>query len=141
MGLLDKLLGANDYAELDPKDPAAERLERNRAALESFAARVHDKLEVVPADDGTYVFVGKPPGTFGIVWFHGGKESNLKVLMKDHGLDAARAQTISDDLREAYKRSKGQARYRYELAGRAVTVAPVPQLEREVSSIIRAVTG
>ena len=143
MGLLGSLFGGEkEHPALESSSPVTPRLERNREMLEGFAQRVRDKLEIVPGERGVYVFVGKPPKTFGIVWFHDdGAESNLKKLMEEKGLTAAQVQDLSDALRDAYARSEGEPRYAYELAGRKVLVTPSPTLQQDVSQIIRAVTG
>jgi hypothetical protein len=142
MGLLGSLFGGEkEHPALDPSSPVTPRLERNREMLEGFAQRVRDKLEIVPAERGIYVFVGKPPKAFGIVWFHDGVESNLKKLMQEKGLTAAQVQDISDALRDAYSRSADEPRYSYELAARTVLVTPSPTLQQDVSQIIRAVSG
>jgi hypothetical protein len=142
MGLLATLFGGDkEHPALDPSSPTMERIERNRALLEGFAGKVKDKLEIVPGERGIYVFVGKPPDAFGIVWFHDGEESNFKILMKERGLSAQKVQLLSDELREAYKRNRTEPRYSWALAGRKVTVTPSPALEQQVAAIIRGVTG
>jgi hypothetical protein len=140
MGLLAGLFGgAKEYPALDRSSPALERIERDRAMLEGFAKRVQDKLEVVPGERGLYIFVGKPPKTFGIVWFHDGVERNFKLLMKEKGLSAASVQTLSDQLREAYTRTQNEPRYAYDLAGRKVVVTPSAELQRDVAQIIGSI--
>jgi hypothetical protein len=142
MGLLGGLFGGQrEPPALDGSDPVVPRLERNRAVLEDFARRVTDKLEILPGERGTYVFVGKPPKTFGIVWFHDGVESNFKLLMKERGLSAAQVQILSDELRDAYARSEKEPRYSYDLAGRRVVVTPSASLQRDVAQIIGKVTS
>lgn len=140
MGFLGNLFGGEkEHPPLDASNPSVARLERSRAALESFASRVQDKLEIVPGERGTYVFVGKPPKTFGIVWFRDGQESNFKLLMKERGLSAAKVQTLSDELREAYVRHQAEPRYSYSIAGRKVTVTPSRSLDDQVTAIIAKV--
>jgi hypothetical protein len=142
MGLLGKLFGSEkEHAPLDPSSPAAATLGRSRQVLEAFAAKVQDRLEVVPGERTLWVFVGKPPGSFGIAWLQDGEEHNFKKLMKDKGLSAARVQTLSDKLREAYVRAKGEERFSDQVAGRTVLVHPSASLEREVAGIIREVAG
>lgn len=140
MGLLGNLFGGEKaHPQLEPSSDAARKLTKDREMLEGFAKRVQDKLEVVPAERGFFVFVGKPPGTFGIVWFHDGKEMNFKTAMKDHGLTAAKAQILSDDLRAAYTQHKEAPRYSWPLAGRTVTVTPDAGLAGDVQKIISQV--
>lgn len=141
MGLLGSLFGGGkEHPHLDPSSAALPRLERSRSVLDSFAQRVHDNLEIVPGERGVYVFVGKPPKTFGIVWFHEGVESNFKTLMKEKGLSAAQVQTLSDELRAAYTRSEGEPRFTWDLSGRKVLVTPSRTLELEVAEIIGRVS-
>ena len=141
MGLLGKLFGTKKpvHPELDPSSPAVERIERDKAMLEAFAAKIRDKLELVPGSRGTYVFIGRPPDAFGIVWFVGSEEHNLKRLMADRKLSAAKIQAISDELREAYQRTQEEPRYAYTLAGKNVVVTPSPALEAELEKHIHDV--
>lgn len=140
MGLLGSLFGGEkEHPPLDPSHPTMARLERNRETLEGFAKRVQDKLEIVPGEHGMYVFVGKPPKTFGIVWFHDGRESNFKLLMKERGLSGAKVQILSDELRDAYVKHQNEPRYSYTLAGRKVTVTPSQSLDAHVAAVIAKV--
>lgn len=140
MGLLGRLFGGEqEHAPLDPSSPAARRLERDREVLDAFARRVHDKLELVPGSRATYVFIGKPPDAFGIAWIEYGEEHNFKRLMKDKGLSQAEVQGRSDELRQAYLRSKDEPRYRAELGGKHVLVTPSSRLEEELLEIIHRV--
>src|SRR5688572_13125158 len=108
MGLLGKLFGTEKehHPALDPSSPATERIERNQVVLEGFANKVHDKLELVAGSRATYVFIGRPPDAFGVVWFEGSEEHNLKRLMADRKLSQAKVQAISDELAEAYQRTQ-----------------------------------
>jgi hypothetical protein len=141
MGLLGKLFGAQKEQRpaLDPSNPAAERIERNKAMLEGFASKIHDKLELVPGARATYVFIGRPPDAFGIVWFEGSEEHNLKRLMADRKLSQLKIQAISDELREAYQRTRSEPRYAYTLGPKKVVVTPSAALEAELVKIIHEV--
>jgi hypothetical protein len=139
MGLLGRLLGSEkERAPLDPGSEAARRIASGRAVLEAFVARLHDKVEIVPGET-TWVFIGKPPDAFGIVWFQGAEEHNLKRLMADRKLPQARIQAISEELRAAYVRTEQEARFGYELGGKKVTVTPSAALEAELVRIIHQV--
>lgn len=142
MGLLSGLFGGEkERPPLDRTSPAFARIERDREMLEGFAKRVQDKLEIVPGDRGAYVFVGKPPKTFGVVWFHDGVEQNFKLLMKEKGLSAATVQILSDQLRDAYARTQQEPRFSHELAGRKVLVTPSAELQRDVAQIIGSIAA
>jgi hypothetical protein len=140
MGFLGKLFHTEqEHSPLDPSSTAATRLQRDRAALEEFVRRVHDKLELVPGERATYAFIGKPPDAFGIAWFEYGEEHNFKRLMKDKGLSQREVQVRSDELRGAWIRSKEEPRYATEIAGKQVLVTPSAALERELIEIIHRV--
>lgn len=140
MGFLGKLFGSEqEHQPLDPSSLAARRLERDRTVLEEFARKVHDKLEFVPGSRATYVFIGKPPDAFGIAWIEYGEEHNFKRMMKDKGLSQAEVQSRSDELRQAYVRSKGDPRYRAEIGGKHVLVTPSGRLEEELVEVIHRV--
>ncbi len=140
MGFLGKLFGSDkEHLPLDPSSTAAARLERDRAMLEEFARKVHDKLELVPGNRATYVFIGRPPDAFGIAWFEYGEEHNFKRLMKDRELSQREVQVRSDELRAAYIRSKDEPRYRADIGGKHVLVTPSSTLEQEIVEIIHRV--
>ncbi len=62
MGILGKFFGAKlDYPSLDSSTLAAKQLESVLSPLEKLAEKINDPLEIVPAEDSAYIFVGKPP--------------------------------------------------------------------------------
>ncbi len=137
MGLLGKLFGGKEYPPLAPSTPEAAKFEPYRELAAEFAAKLHDHLEVIPSDKNVmYCFIGNPPDQFGIAWFEGKEEHNLKTLMKAKGLTAARAQQLSDELRRAYVRSAAEPRYEVQLGKKKVRVTPSATLERELVHII-----
>lgn len=141
MGWLGKLMGTEkEYPELDAATPAADRIGRSRAALEAFAHKTHDRLEIVPGERTIYVFIGKPPEAFGIVWFErDGEEHNFKTLMKSRGLTQVQTQAIAEHLRQAYVTHRDEPRYSTTIAGKKVFVTPSVAFERDVSAVIHEV--
>ncbi len=138
MGFFDKFKSkVPEYAALDQSSPAAQFLGAMKNPLETFAAQVSDPLEIVPSGDTAYVFVGKPPKAFGLVWIQGGQVQNLKKVVAEKGIPATTFQLISDDLRGAYERSESASRYSTSLAGKNVVVTPSEPLAREVHQIIQ----
>src|SRR5918996_2474205 len=132
MGLLGKLFGSDKPPpSLDRASRGAARIEQNRTVLEAFARKIHDKLELVPGERAVYIFIGHPPDRFGIAWFAGPEEHNLKRLMADKKLSQQRINTLSEELRAAYQRAAGDPRYGYTLAGKQVLVTPSTSLEAE----------
>lgn len=140
MGFLGKLFGGEtEHQPLDPSSAAATRLERDRGVLEAFVKKVHDQLELVPGARATYVFIGRPPDAFGIAWIEHGEDHNFKRLMSEKGLSQGEVQVRSDELRQAYLRSKEEPRYTAELGGKHVLVTPSATLESELVDIIHRV--
>lgn len=137
MGLFSKLFGGGkEYPPLDPTTPEGVRMERHRAVATAFANRLHDPLEVVPGERYLYAFIGNPPDAFGIAWFEGSEEHNLKTLMKSRGLTAAQVAKISDELRSAYVRCQGEPRFSLAAGKKKIVVNPSAALEKELLEII-----
>lgn len=137
MGIFDKLMGgAKDYPSLDAGSAAARKLKAAQAPLEEFAKKVKDPLEVVPADGKTYVFIGKPPKVFGVVWIDSGKLMNFKAIAEEKKLSPADFQAISDRMRDAYIRSEAAERYSAMIGGRKLTIIPSEQLGGEMEQIV-----
>ena len=143
MGFFSNLFGGEkEYPVLEPSSAAAQRLSRFNSEIETFVNKVSDKFELVPAEDTLYIFIGNPPGMFGMAWFIVGevKEHNFKTLMKDKGLSQRKMQTLSDDLREAYTRSESSERFSVTIGGKKIKVTPSEVLAEEVHQIIQKVS-
>lgn len=137
MGFFDKLFrGGEQYPALEPDAPAAARVARVEGELRSLADKTRDRLEVVPGDAKAYVFVGKPPKAFGLVWFAPGEEGNLKSLMAEKKLDVRKAGGLVEALAEAYEQSRSEPRFMTELGGRTLVVTPSDRLANEVDHIL-----
>jgi len=140
VGLLGSLFSKEkEHPPLDPGNPASQRIEKFRAALEAFAGKVSDRLELIPTDSSLYVFIGKPPDAFGMVWWNAEGEHNFKTLMKQKGLSSVRIQLLSDALRDSYRRHAGDDRFSTHVAGKQVTVTPSEAFAADVEKIIREV--
>jgi hypothetical protein len=142
MGFLDSILHKEHHPQLDPGSAAARRLDPHRAHLESFVAKMKDRLELVPASDAVYIFVGKPPGAFGIAWLTpDGAEHNLKTLIQKRGLAPTSAQGIAESLRHIYEANRQAERYETTIAGRAVTVTASDQFAADLGALLHQVEG
>lgn len=141
MGLLSSLFGDknNSHPPLDTSSIAGRRVAQRQPELEAFLHKVKDRLELIPAQDATYIFIGKPPGTFGVAWIAGGREQSLKTLMQERGLSAGSVQILSDQLRDVYRAHMQEQRYRTEIAGTTVLVTPSDSLASDVRRLIDAV--
>lgn len=128
MGLLSKVFRGKEaeYPALDSASAGAQRIEKFRPQLESLVKKINDKYEAVPADNALYVFLGNPPGMFGIVWFLEGntEEHNLKKLMSKKGLSQKKVDAIMQKLRTAYTEAESEARCSTQIAGKKVIVVP-----------------
>jgi len=137
MGFFNKMFsGRKEVAQLDAASPAARRLAEKRSELEELTREIKDNLEIVPGSERTWVFVGKPPKRFGLVWIEGSEVKNLKTLVDEKGIGPDRMSRIVDDLREAYLHAEDEPRFDTEVAGRHVRVAPSSKLEHQVEEII-----
>lgn len=136
MGILDKLFGGSKYPELDDASPAAQKLKAVKSSLEELTEKVKDPMEVVPADEGAYVFIGKPPKNFGMAWIENGRMHNFKTLSEEKGLEQNRMLKLVAELASAYERSDGAERYTATIGGKAVTVTPSQELAGKVQKII-----
>lgn len=140
MGFLSKLFGGEEHPPLDPATPEGAAFERHRDVAVAFAGRLKDRLEVVPGEKVLYAFIGNPPDAFGIAWFEGGDEHNLKTLMKAKGLSQLALNRISKELREAYVKHKDAPRFAVATGKKTVVVTPSAALERDLVRIIHEAT-
>ena len=138
MGFLDKLMGGGtpDYPELDASSPAAARLASVQDKLAELAGQVKDPLEVVPAEGSAYVFIGKPPKTFGIAWIEGGEINNFKTLLAKKGASPLTLEKLSNHLREAYIKDAPEEKFSITAGNRKITVLPSDTLATNVKTII-----
>ncbi|MBE0587359.1 MAG: hypothetical protein IH617_04865, partial [Hydrogenophaga sp.] len=130
MGLLDKFFGSKvDYPPLPAGDEALAQLDEMKAPLEELAHKVHDHLEVVPAEHEAFVFLGKPPKNFGIAWLHDGKVTGLKEFAEEHHLSQVEMGKLIVKLGEAYQHASEAPRYSAEFGGKQMVVIPSQGLE------------
>lgn len=142
MGIFDKFFGAQKkYSPLEQTNPLAKHLDDIRAPLENLANQTKDSLEVVPAGDATYVFIGKPPNQFGIAWVLDGKVFNLKKLADEKKLSASKIAKASNELSKAYKRNKEAKRYSTKVGPCSCVVTSSETLGEDVDKIIRSVSA
>ncbi|MEE4263149.1 MAG: hypothetical protein V2I56_10695 [Desulfobacteraceae bacterium] len=141
MGILGQFFGAkHDYPALDSSTPAARQLDAVRPPLEKLANETRDPLEVVPAEDSVYVFVGKPPKKFGIAWIEDGdKIVNFKSLVDEKGLSQDSLQNLSENLRKAYIAHQDKPRYVTRISDREVVVIPSNSLLNNLKSVVEQV--
>ena len=137
MGLLDKFFGGKvDYPPLPAGNEALAQLDEMKAPLEELAHKVHDHLEVVPAEHEAFVFLGRPPSNFGIAWIHDGKVTGLKEFAEEHHLTQVEVGKMIVRLGEAYQHASETPRYSAEFGGKQMVVIPSKLLENEMHQIM-----
>lgn len=137
MGFLGKLFGLESkYPNLASDTIAAKKLAALKHPLEELTKKVNDTMEVVPADDSAYVFIGKPPKNFGMAWIEKGKVYNFKTLTDEKAVPQQKITKMVGALADAYRRSDSESRYSTEIGDKVVTVTPSQNLAKEVKNII-----
>lgn len=136
MGLFSKKV---NYPELSDEHPASKQIEKIKAPLEELVGQVSDPVEIVPADNHGYVFIGKPPKKFGIALLEEGTFKNFVALAKEKGLGDPKILSIIESLGDAYKNNQDSERYKIEVAGKDVVVTPCQKLEAQMEQIIQSV--
>jgi len=143
MVILGKFLSAKlDYPSLDSSTLAAKQLEFVLSPLEKLAEKINDPLEIVPAEDSAYIFVGKPPKKFGILWIEDGdKIVNLKSLADEKGLSPNSLLQLSDELKKAYIAHQDEPRYVTQISDREVVVIPSTSLLNNLEGVVAQTVG
>ena len=132
MGFFTKKL---NYPELDSGNPAAEQVQEFEDQLQDLMGQVKDPIEVVPAQDHAYVFIGKPPKKFGVAMIQDGAVQSFLTAAREKGLDQLRIQKLNGQLRDAYMHNMDAQRFKTNVAGKEVVVTPCSQLDQEVRAI------
>ena len=138
MGFFSKKL---NYPELDSDNPVADQVHEFDGPLQDLMGQVSDTLEVVPADDHAYVFIGKPPKKFGVAMIEDGAVQSFIAAAKEKGLDQAKIQMLNEQLRDAYMHNLDAQRYKTSVGGKEVVVTPCPQLDQEVKQIMSSMSN
>jgi len=133
MGLFSKKV---DYPELGDDSPVAEQINEVEGPLKTLMSQVSDPLEVIPADNQAYVFIGKPPKKFGVAVIEGGAVQSFVAAAKEKGLEPVKIQKLNEQFRDAYIQNQDAQRYKASIAGKEIVVTPCAELAREVSQIM-----
>lgn len=137
MGLLDKFFGGKkNFPVLKDGVPGARELKTMHGSLEKLSREVSDPMEIVPYENSAYVFIGKPPKSFGMAWIEEGKICNFKTLSEEKKVPQAKLSQLVSKLGEAYEHSMDDKRYSASIAGKDVVVTPSSSLAEEVREIL-----
>lgn len=143
MGFFSKLFGGGEpeLPALDAGSPAAKQVEKFRPQVQSLVQKIDDRFEAVPSDKAIYVFLGKPPGMFGIVWFLEGDsdEHNLKKLMAKKGLPQRKIDSLMQKVRDAYSSVASESRFMTDVGGKKVIVTPAAAFAENLYKILHMV--
>ena len=137
MGVFSKKVS---YLVLDASTPAAEQVQEVEGPLQDLMKQVSDPLEVVPATDHAYVFIGKPPKKFGVAMIEDGAVQSFVAAAREKGLSQVEIQKINEQLRVAYEHNMDAQRYKANVAGKDVVVTPSPQFDQEVRQIMSSLS-
>lgn len=135
MGFFSKKI---DYPELAPDNPAAKQIHAIEGSLRELMGQISDPLEVVPASDCAFVFIGKPPKRFGMAILDD-KVHSFAAAAREKGLAPTEVQQINEKLRDAYVQCQDAPRYKTQVNGKEVVVTPNTQLEHEVREIMSVI--
>ena len=135
MGFFTKKL---QYPELDSGNPAADQVHDFEDQLQDLMGQIKDPIEVVPAQDHAYVFIGKPPKNFGVAMIQDGAFQSFLASAREKGLDQAKIQKLNNQLRDAYMHNVDAQRFKTSVAGKEIVVTPSSKLDQEVGDIFRS---
>jgi hypothetical protein len=143
MGFFDKFLGGGkEYPPIDQSSSASGQLESLRSPLDEIAGSINDALEVIPGENSAYVFFGKPPKKFGIVWVEeGDKIVNFKNLIEEKGISEVRLGQLSQNLGQVYSDHKDEARFSARIGDREIVVTPSPNLFNKLKEVVAETIG
>ena len=143
MGILNKLFGSKqpDYPALNPESEAGRLAHEVKPVLDKLADDLGDRMEVVPSTETTYVFCGRPPNAFGLVWIHNGQTENLKNVVEREKMSLPKATALIERLAIAYDHSQDAERYTMDVSGNTVIVTPSKALHDEVEEIVQRIAA
>lgn len=140
MGFFGKLFGGGEpeLPALDPGSAGAQQLEKFKAQITELVGKIDDRFEVVPSDKAAYVFLGKPPGMFGLAWFLDGdkEEHNFKKLMAKRGLPQRKMDTMLNKVRAAYSEAEAVPRVSTQIGGKKVIVLASDSVAEKLYTIL-----
>lgn len=139
MGFFGKLFNKEEeFPQLDAASQASATLIEYKSTLEQFMKNVSDRIEIVPAEKTVYVFIGKPPGQFGLVWPENGQMVNFKTVTADKGLQQQQILRIYGRLGETYAEFQAAERFGTTISGKKVIILPSKDLAVKIEDILHA---
>ncbi len=136
MGFLDGMFGPK-HPPLAEDHPAVARLSEHGEVFGTFVAKANDTIEAIPGDGPLYVFVGKPPKAFGMVWFDGGQQFDVRSQVEQGAMTRESAAALVDALGRIYASRATEERFAHKVGGHAMTVTPSATLYAEVHQAVQ----
>jgi hypothetical protein len=97
---------------------------------------------MVPGNETTFFFIGKPPKKFGVAWVGmDGNIVNFKSLVEEKGLSMISLEKLSDRLKEVYVNHQDEPRYSMTIGGKQVVVTPSETLKADIRKVIEETIG
>lgn len=140
MGLLGDMFGPKHPA-LDPSSDAAKRIADHGQALETFASSANDRMEAIPGDGPVYVFVGKPPKAFGLVWFDDAGRHDVRSMMERMAMTREAASQLVQELPAIYTRYADVERFSHKIGSKNVIVTPSQAFHAELHEAVTRAQG
>ena len=143
MGFLDKMFGSSkEYPPLNMDDPAMQKIDAMRQPIDDLASEIKDQIEVVPGNETTFFFIGKPPKKFGVAWVgKDGKVVNFRSLVEEKGLSVVLLEQLSNRLKEVYTKHQEAPRYSMTINDKQIVVTPSESLKSDIEKVIEDTVG
>lgn len=135
MGLFDGMFGPK-HPDLDPQSSAASQITDQGQVFEAFVSSANDRMEAIPGDGCLYVFVGKPPKAFGLVWFDGDGRHDVRSMMEHRAMTRDAASLLVQELPAMYSRYDEEARFAHKVGGKSIIVTPSAAFHAELQQAV-----
>ncbi|MBF0290045.1 MAG: hypothetical protein HQM14_19685 [SAR324 cluster bacterium] len=125
------------YPPLDFNSTAIQQLDKFQEPLGKICLQTSDPVELVPTDETCYIFLGNPPRRFAMTWID--KDNSIhkfKSLAKDKGVSQAKFERLAETIGEAYRQSKGEARFSLDFDNKTITVTVSQSLADHLKQVI-----
>lgn len=135
MGLFDGMFGPK-HPDLDPQSSAASQITDQGQVFEAFVSSANDRMEAIPGDGCLYVFVGKPPKAFGLVWFDADGRHDVRSMMESKAMTRDAASQLVQDLPAMYARYADEERFAHKVGSKSIVVTPSAAFHAELQQAV-----
>lgn len=135
MGLFNGMFGPK-HPDLDSQSDAASQIANQGHELEAFVSAANDRMEAIPGEGPLYVFVGKPPKAFGLVWFDGDGRHDVRSMMESNAMTRDAASQLVQELPVMYSRYSEEGRFAHKIGSKSVVVTPSAAFYAELQQAV-----